>query len=148
MLLGLVLFVVLISFVGAKLEINIEGKHGWAEGLPTWKVKNSLTRFLWGERAVTGYHLWFLAFNFMWSQLPFVLGLPWKLETELLIFAAFCIAIILEDFFWFVFNPHFGISKFNSKHANWHLGWVGFVPNLYIKLFAFSAILIFLSFFV
>ena len=33
------------------------------------------------------------------------------------------IGTMLEDFFWFVINPHFGLSKFNSTYATW-LSWI------------------------
>ena len=36
-------FVLLIAYFMAKLEINIEGKHGWAENLPTWRKKSKMS---------------------------------------------------------------------------------------------------------
>jgi hypothetical protein len=41
---------------------------------------------------------------------------------------------ILQDFFWFVINPNFGIWKFNSEYATW-LTWSNFgffeIPTFY-----------------
>ncbi|MEK7521710.1 MAG: hypothetical protein AAB599_02845 [Patescibacteria group bacterium] len=127
-------FSVLMAFIAAELEIQIEGKDGWAKNLPTWKVKNSLTRFIWGEQPITGYHVWFLLFNLVWSQFPFVVGVPWTLGLELQILSIMFFAILMEDFFWFVLNPEFGFKKFNAKHATWHLRWMFGVPTWYIKL--------------
>jgi hypothetical protein len=55
---GLLLWTVLLAFILAKVEINIEGKHGWAEKLPTWRKKNRFTKIILGETPVTGYHFW------------------------------------------------------------------------------------------
>lgn len=54
----------------------------------------------------------------------------------------------LEDFFWFVVNPNFGITKFNSKYATW-LPWIKIghfeIPSFYISNL-FLAILIWFIF--
>jgi hypothetical protein len=50
--------------------------------------------------------------------------------------AGYFVGITLEDFFWFIVNPNFGIMKFNSKCATW-LQWIriGFfeVPIFYVS---------------
>ena len=38
----------------------------------------------------------------------------------------YCIGIILEDFFWFVVNPYYGVQKFNSVDAVWLVDWIKF----------------------
>jgi len=46
------------------------------------------------------------------------------------------LGIVLEDFFWFLINPYYGIQNFNSKNAFWILNWinVGFeIPLFYIR---------------
>ena len=134
MIYGMFVFSVVLAFIAAKLEIQIEGKHGWAKNLPTWKVQNRLTRMIWGEQAITGYHVWFLLFNIAWSQFPFVLGVPWSIAMELKILSIMFFAILMEDFFWFVLNPAFGFRKFNAKHATWHLRWFWGVPTWYIQV--------------
>jgi len=41
---------------------------------------------------------------------------------------------MLEDFFWFVVNPYYGVAKFNSTYATW-LSWIKIgafeIPNFY-----------------
>ncbi len=148
MLLNMFVFAVLISFIAARLEIEIEGEHGWAKNLPTVKYRNWLTRFIWGDAHYTGYHLWFLIFNFVYLHFPFFLKYPWSLSLELQIFAMGCIGFVMEDFFWFVFNPHYGVKKFSRVHIPWHHHWVLFLPALYVKMFVFATLLLVLSKFV
>jgi hypothetical protein len=42
-----VLFLLASATAFALLEIQIEGRHGWAENLPTWRIDNRWTRRLW-----------------------------------------------------------------------------------------------------
>ncbi len=61
-----------LSFCFAKVEIAIEGPYGFGEKLPTWKLseKSFLSRFFYGGRPVTGYHIWaaifIIAFDLYW----------------------------------------------------------------------------------
>ena len=56
-----------------------------------------------------------------------------KLFGTLLV--GYLIGTILEDFFWFIINPNFGILKFNSNYATW-IVWVNLglfeIPRFYI----------------
>ena len=53
------------------------------------------------------------------------------------------IGMMLEDFFWFVINPSFGLGKFNSTYATWLL-WLKTdyfeIPFLYIICTAIAVI--------
>jgi hypothetical protein len=53
------------------------------------------------------------------------------------------IGTILEDFFWFVVNPSFGVTKFNSEYATW-LKWSDFgffeLPTSYIYNFLLALV--------
>ena len=53
-----VLFILIAAFVFAKLEIEVEGPHGWAEKLPTWRIEHHfLLDWLFGGRPLTSYHV-------------------------------------------------------------------------------------------
>jgi len=117
----------------ALLEIQIEGRSGWARRLPTWRVENRWTRLLMGARPLTGYHLYVHVFVLLLLHLPYALSLvtpTWAAEMRIL---AFLILFwILEDFLWFVFNPAFGIRKFTPRHATWHApSWWLIMPKEY-----------------
>jgi hypothetical protein len=130
MLLGEIIFILVSAFAIAKLEIQIEGKDGWAKNLPTWKIKNRLTKLLIGSYPFTGYHLWAGITLFVFFHLPFFIGLPWNLSNELKLISMLIVTVVLEDFLWFILNPNYGIKKFNSKFVSWHK-WIGPLPLAY-----------------
>lgn len=143
---GYIFFLVAISFVLAKLEINIEGRNGWAKNLPTWRISNSFTKLIYGDSPLTGYHLWLMAFMFVFLHFPFFVGLQWKLSNEFLVISLFFSIWFLEDFLWFVLNPHFGIKKFNKNNIPWHTSWLGHVPIAYFKFATVGLIFLAISF--
>jgi hypothetical protein len=56
-------FVIVAAFLFAKIEIEIEGQHGWAENLPTWRIEDHfLLDWFFGGRSLTGYHTWTFVF--------------------------------------------------------------------------------------
>lgn len=128
----LLLFIFVLAFIVAKLEINIEGKDGWAKNLPTWRIKNKLTDFFLNKSPLTGYHLWLFTMIIFLLHFPFFMGVSWNVNIELVISAFFFLFLIIEDFLWFIINPDFGIKKFNPKNISWHKRWVGPIPANYI----------------
>ena len=48
----LMVFASALSF--ALLEIQIEGRAGWASNLPTWRIENQWTRRFFSARPLTG----------------------------------------------------------------------------------------------
>ena len=146
-ILKLFLFGLVATFALAKLEIHIEGKHGWARKLPTWRVKNEFTRFLYGKTPFTGYHMWLNIFLIIVSQFPFVIGVPWSISLELKILAMLLLGAVMEDFWWIVLNPSYGLKKFTKKHIHWHR-WVGPLPAMYSTLLFISILLLNISLFV
>jgi len=129
-------FALMLAFTAtafALLEIQIEGGSGWARRLPTWRVENRWTRLLMGARPLTGYHLYVHLFVLLLLHLPYALSLvtpTWAAEMRIL---AFLILFwILEDFLWFVFNPAFGVRRFNPRYATWHApSWWLIMPKEY-----------------
>ena len=140
----MLLFAVIMAFCIAKLEINVEGKHGWARDLPTYRFSNWFTKFFMGRTKLTGYHVWLNATVFAFVQFPFFIGYPWSFKFELLVLSVLIVGIVFEDFFWFIFNPAYGLSRFNKKDAPWH-HWLGPIPAMYIVCLSISLVLILLS---
>jgi len=122
-----------VSWVFALVEIHVEGKHGWAEKLPTWRVETWWTRLLYGSRPLTGYHLYAQLFVTLILHAPYAMGLvrpTWAAEARILSFAV--LFWVVEDFLWFVIHPEFGIRKFKPEHIPWHrLSWWLFMPREY-----------------
>jgi hypothetical protein len=148
LIIKMLIFAIFGAFVVAKLEINIEGPDGWAKNLPTWRIKNKYTKPFLGEVPLTGYHLWLFLTVLTLLHFGFVIGIPWTLAMELKIVAMFFVSIVLEDFFWFVLNPHYGFRKFNKINAHWHTHWWGFLPTLYLKYFALIVLFLLISNFI
>lgn len=148
MSLNLAVFLIIISFLVAKLEINIEGKDGWAKNLPTWTLRNKFIDLLWGGLPLTGYHFWLISTVLAFLHFPFFLGLSWNLNMEFIILALFSFFWIIEDFFWFLLNPHYGLKRFNKLNAYWHYHWTLFFPTSYFKFLIGGLFFLFLSAFV
>jgi hypothetical protein len=136
-----VLFFVLLlwmSFCFAQVEIAIEGGHGWAEKLPTWKwtapSKNWASLLFFSGRPLTGYHLWTEIFILSMMHIPYLYTEPsYYLEAQILAF--FCFFCVFEDFLWFVLNPAFGLKKFRKKYIWWHAyNWWWIAPRDYYVL--------------
>ena len=135
------LYLIICALILALLEIQIEGKYGWAKKLPTFKLKQKI-----GIKPITGYHIYFLSFTILLIHLPlFFTG--WSLKNELLIIGSWIFIWSLEDFLWFIFNPYFGLKKFNKQNKNlwWHQSWFLGLPTFYWLVFPLAAILISLS---
>ncbi len=137
----------ILGFFFAKVEIQIEGKDGWAASLPTWRIeKHWLLDIFWGGRAMTGYHAWMFSFIALVFHLPlFVFG-SWTLKFEARVLGCLMFFWIIEDFLWFVLNPAFGLRKFRPDSVPWHKYWFFFVPVDYAVFVVVGIFLIWHSF--
>jgi hypothetical protein len=124
-------FLILVSLVIALQEIQIEGKGGWAEHLPTWKIKNPIRGIVGWPTLVDGYHLYLWLLMFLIFHAPFFFGFPFNKTNELLAIEMVLLFSILEDFLWFVFNPAWGIKKFFTEEIPWHPHKILFLPQNY-----------------
>ena len=117
-------WVVLLAFAFANVEIQIEGPHGWAAALPTWRIEHSLLQDLfWGGRPLTGYHAWVFSFMAIVFHLPVFVAEKVSLKMEARTLGSLMIFWIVEDFLWFVLNPAFGLAKFTPPFVPWHIHW-------------------------
>jgi hypothetical protein len=117
----------------ALLEIQIEGRSGWARSLPTWRVRNRWTRWFLGGRTITGYHVYVHLFVLLVCHLPFLLAIaPFSWAAEFRILGFLFLFWVLEDFLWFVLNPHWGLHRFRPEHVPWHAeNWWWIMPRDY-----------------
>jgi len=137
----------LLSIAIAWLEIQIEGKHGWAEKLPCWRPsKDSLTSKIFsrltGGKEATGYHLALITSEFFVVHFPFFAGVSWNWPSELFALSSLPLLWIFEDFLWFVLNPHYGFKNFFKSKIKWHKKWLVFLPLDYFKWMMTSAVFI------
>ena len=140
-------YLFIIATILAFIEIQIEGRHGWMERIPCWRPdpKSLLARFyakMLGGKPMTGYHLaMFGGFLPLFLHFPFIAGVPWNLVKKLETISAYFLLITCEDFLWFVWNPFYGLKKFNAKSIWWHKKWVGPAPMAYPVAIAISLVL-------
>lgn len=132
----------------ALLEIQIEGKNGWAKNLPCWRAKkpyNFAVRaymFFMSGRELTGYHLVMFTFVLLILHFPYFAGVGWSEKREVWTISNYFLLSVTWDFLWHVWNPYYGIRKFNPKAVSHTYKWVGSlpVPRDYVDGVGFSAI--------
>lgn len=138
-------FVFAAATVYALLEIQIEGPYGWAAKLPTWRKSGFPWNVLVGaDKELTGFHFYSTVLLVLLFHSPF-LFVPWSLAVELRILALFFAVRTLEDFLWFVFNPAFGLSKFNRASIPWHKNWFLGLPVGYWMTMPLALLLYYLG---
>lgn len=125
----------LIAFVLAHLEIQIEGPHGWAEKLPTWRWDGARVR-RWFGKPITGYHLCLATCILLFLHVPQFYGGSWEREADLL--AMFFFLAVTWDFLWFACNRHFGVGRFRKGQIWWFPAWSLGVPRPYFMGVALS----------
>lgn len=145
--LGLGLYVMILAFFFAKVEIHIEGEDGWAAKLPTWRIeKHWLLDVFFGGRPLTGYHAWMLPFSLLLFHYPFLLSWYWNWQVEARTLSAFMIFWLAEDFLWFLLNPAWGWRRFNRREVRWHRHWFLGLPTDYWTFAALAVTLAWFSF--
>jgi hypothetical protein len=118
-----------IALVLAQLEIQIEGPHGWAEKLPTWRWDGPGIR-RWFGKPVTGYHLCLVTCILLFLHVPQFYDGSWEREADLL--TMFFFFTVTWDFLWFACNPHFGVARFRKGQIWWFPAWMLGVPREYV----------------
>ena len=121
----------------ALVEIEIEGAHGWAEKLPTWKRTRGFAARLWGAalngKPLTGYHAFMLPLPLFAFHLAFFEGQPWSWPAEARALGSYFVWNVEWDFLWFLFNPAFGWRRFRRGEIWWHGRWLGRCPLDYLQ---------------
>ena len=140
------MYVSLLSFFFAQVEIQIEGPAGWAANLPTWRIKNHwLLDIFWGGRAMTGYHAWVFSFMALMFHFPCIVSRNWSLQIEARVLGALLLFWIIEDWVWFLCNPAFGLERFHPASIPWHKNWLFGMPSEYIEMGIPALVLVFYS---
>lgn len=124
-----IVWVLLLAYLFANVEIQIEGSNGWAAALPTWRIESHwLLDIFLGGRAITGYHAWVFPFIALAFHFPFAFYGRWTWRVEARILACMMLFWIAEDFLWFMLNPAFGIERFQPDAIPWHKHWLWGAP--------------------
>jgi len=144
---ALLAWIVLLSALFAQVEIQIEGPHGWAAALPTWRLTAIPSlQLLFCGREITGYHVFVFTFMLAAFHLPVVFNGRFSLQIEARIIGSLMLFWILEDVLWFVLNPAYGLARLTPQAAPWHPHWAFGVPVDYLAFPVIGAALIVISF--
>jgi len=128
-------YLFLIAFALAHLEIQIEGPHGWAAKLPTWRWDSPGVR-RWLGKPVTGYHVWLMTVILLLLHVPQFYGGSWEREADLL--AMFFLLAVTWDVLLFGCNRHFGMARFRKGEVWWFPTWTLGVPRPYLMMIVLS----------
>lgn len=133
------LFWFVFAVVIAAIEIESEGKYGWAEKMPTWyRTKGTIARIygkIMNGKPLTGYHTFMFFFPVLLFHAGFFMGAEWSVAAELKAWALYFSWCALWDYLWFVLNPHYGAARFKKENVWWHAKspWVfGLFPIDYV----------------
>ncbi len=136
---GLWGFVFVLSALTALMEIQIECGNGWAGCLPSWRFAPAWMRNFLNGKDLTGYHLYLNLHMLALFHFP-VFFVEWSVFAELTILSLFFACMILEDFLWFILNPHFGWTSFGKGKISWYTKWFGGFPIDYYVWLGMSAV--------
>ena len=139
-LLYLQAWVLLAAWLTALLEIQIEGAHGWAARLPTWRYGPPWLKRIMGGKDITGYHVYLVLLQLCFLHFP-VLFVGWSPLLEVTVMSCYFCYAILWDFLWFTLNPHFGLKRFSAGHIWWFSRWIGPLPSDYYPYLTLSSVL-------
>ena len=131
----------------ALVEIEIEGKDGWAMNLPTWfRRKPWYARgyaFLLSGKPLTGYHAVMFFIPFLSFHIGLAFGQPWSWGLEARVLASYLVWNVTWDFLWFLLNPAFGWARFRKGEIWWHNGpWLGRLPIDYANALWMSFVVV------
>lgn len=131
MILKIFIWMIILAFFHSLQETQIEGKNGWSRHLPTFRINIFLTKLLIGKD-ISGYHIFMLIMWFVIFHGIFLFQ-SWTLKTEYMIMGFFSCYWVIEDFLFFIVNPHYGIKSFRPNKIDWHRRWVfNIIPVSYV----------------
>jgi hypothetical protein len=140
------------AVVFAGLEIEGEGKYGWAEKMPTWYRTTGIAARLYGlalgGKPLTGYHSFMFVMPILVFHVQFFMGLTWTWQAEVMAWAVYFAFAPLWDYYWFILNPAYGFGRFRKENVWWHAKsyWVlGRLPHDYFMGWGISIFLAFVA---
>jgi hypothetical protein len=129
MIIKLFIWMGVLALFHALNECQIEGRWGWARHLPTFRINVFFYKFL-GGKPLTGYHLYMLLMFITIFHGVFLFQ-EWTARLEMTIFGYFSWYFVMEDFLFFVVNPHYRLRHFKKGHIEWHKRWFWGLPYTY-----------------
>jgi len=129
LILKIIFWIIILALFQALQETQIEGKAGWARHLPTFRINIFITKLLIGKE-ITGYHIYMLLM-FITIFHGIFLFQEWSINKELITLGSLNIYFIIEDFLFFIVNPHYTLNHFKKEYISWHKRWFLKIPVSY-----------------
>lgn len=126
-------FLCILATVFCCVEIESEGRYGWADKMPTWYRAGHWYNKPFGNRPITGYHVFMFTLPVLIFHAHFAMGMPWSWEAESTVWSRYFIFCVVWDYYWFILNPFYE-GKFKKTEIWWHAQdhWVaGRIPMAY-----------------
>ena len=102
------IFIAIYAILYSMLEIEIEGKAGWAKNLPT--AASGIGRF-------TIYHL---LMNLI-VIITIAYAINFTQSSNILTIIFFIVSwFLIQDYMWFILNPFYTFKKYTQKNIPWH----------------------------
>lgn len=103
-----------IAFIAMSFwESSVEGRNAWDKGKLGWKLK--IGRYVVTSR----YHFFAILMILILISLPLVIY-GWNIRLFGILLSAVASGFVIEDFFWYVFNPVVKVRELNTKFANYY----------------------------
>lgn len=130
------IYLFVVALVLAFLEVQIEGQHGWAAKLPTWRPEGKwyakIFGFFLGGNELTGYHIGIFSLVLLFLHYPYFYGTQWSWFNEAWTFSIFFLFSAIWDYLWIIINPYYGVWRRKPrKDMWWHKRWWGPFPEVY-----------------
>lgn len=122
-------FICVFAILYAMIEIEIEGKDGWARTLPTPVILFHFTQ----------YHV------LMNILVLLILFKIYYRERKDIIKCIYVISLwfVLEDTYWFILNPNYTLNRYNKENVDWHCWCCGLPMGSIISFVIMGGILLF-----
>ena len=109
---NLLYFTLIFSLLYSLIEIEVEGKYGWMEKAYSVGVLKT------GGKNFTVYHIYMILVLILIYAYLTNLRMDMKSIGRFLFHIT--LFLLLEDFLWFVFNPHYTLEKYSKDEIWWH----------------------------
>jgi hypothetical protein len=110
-------------------ESSIEGRNAWDKNKSGWRIR--IGKYVLSTR----YHLWVWIMWILLLYLPIML-IGWNSQLFGILLSALLSGFVIEDFFWYVFNPKVKFKEFYSDFSDYYpwlkIGKQKIIPWFYI----------------
>lgn len=152
------IFISIWALIYSMFEIEVEGKHGWAQNLPVYYIVKPNKLFPLG---FSSWNLLMILIVFISIFNPIIFNKIFKLNLPndyiYLFIVSFLMWTLIEDQMWFAYNPSFNkknnskvykysrYKQYNKENVTWHKFNSSGIPYIVPLILSLILIFIFIS---